>query len=300
MIGDTKFRLLPGMRYFMFILLLLSGCIAENTDDCFKGVSLKVKLPAGISPETMKDMNIYIFDDNDLLLDIVPANSSEPVMLDYPNIPSLHCVAWCNTQDGTMLVTPLKKGNPLSAGYISLKPSIPASQSIFDSPADLFYGELTIENTLMPTRRVVNEEQEMSVSRMVASMNIIIRGLELLSGANDGDYSLIVHETTSRVDFEGRYGGIPASYKLSSRFEAGKDYTVPLFNLFPTMEGAGVTIDIYRNGRLLKSVNTDSGSRPIVPVLGKTLNVLLSFKLDVSVEVEITGWGEKYVWKEYN
>ena len=42
MTGDYTFRSIPGILYFMFTLLLLSGCIAENTDDCFKGIPLKV------------------------------------------------------------------------------------------------------------------------------------------------------------------------------------------------------------------------------------------------------------------
>lgn len=300
MTGDYKFRFMPGILYSMFILLLLSGCIAENTDDCFKGIPLKVKLPSGISQETIKDMTLYVFDDKDLLLDILPISGKEPVMLNYPGIPSLHCVAWCNIQDGTMSVSPLKKGDPLSDGFISLKPSAPTrvEKSTYTSPTDLFYGELNMENTSTSARI---EEQDMTVSRMVASMNITVRGLELLSGSNDGDYSLVVHETASRVDFEGLYGGDPASYKFSSRFEVGKDYTIPLFNLFPAMKGGGgITIDIYRNGSLLRSVSTDSGNRPIVPVVGKTLNVLLNFRLNVSVEIAITGWGEEYVWKEYN
>lgn len=110
MTGDYKFRFMPGILYSMFTLLLLSGCIAENNDDCFKGVPLKVKLPAGISQETIKDMSLYVFDDKDLLLDILPVNSTEPVNLNYPGIPTLHCVALCNTQDGTMLVSPPEKG----------------------------------------------------------------------------------------------------------------------------------------------------------------------------------------------
>lgn len=300
MTGDYKFRFMPGILYSMFILLLLSGCIAENNDDCFKGVPLKVKLPAGISQETIKDMNLYVFDDKDLLLDILPISSKEPVMLNYPGIPSLHCVAWCNIQNGTMSVSSLKKGDPLSGGFISLKPSVPTrtEKSTFISPADLFYGELKIENTSTSARI---EEQALTVSRMVASMNITVRGLELLSGSNDGDYSLVVHETASRVDFEGRYGGDPASYQLSSRFEVGKDYKIPVFNLFPTMEeNKGVTIDIYRNGDLLRSLNMDSSHQPIIPVVGQTLNVLLDFKLSVSVEVVLTGWGVETVWKEYN
>lgn len=299
MIGDIKFRLLPEIAYFMFTLLLLSGCIAENNDDCFKGVPLQVKLPVGISPETMKDMSIYVFDDNDLLLDIVPVNSSTPIILNYPGIPSLHCIAWGNTQDGTVLVSPLKKGDSCSEGFISLKPTAPAraAQSIFTSPTDLFYGEIKLDNTSTPGH--INEV-EIPISRLVASMNITIRGLELLSQSNDGDYSVVVHETASRVDFEGHYGGDPASHAFSPRFEAGKDYTIPPFNLLPTLSGEGLTIDIYRNGSLLRSVSTDSENHPLIPVVGKTLNVLLNFRLDVSVQVELTGWGVAYIWKEYN
>lgn len=299
MIGDIKFRPLQGIAYFMFTLLLLSGCIAENTDDCFKGVPLQVKLPAGISPEIIKDMSIYVFDDDDLLVDIVPANGSVPVILNYPGIPSLHCIAWCNTQDGTVSVNPLKKGDSCSEGFISLKSSGPtrAAQSIFTSPSDLFYGELNVDNTSTSNHI---EEKEIPVFRMVASMNITIRGLELLSQGNEGDYSIVVHETASRVDFEGRYGGEPASYAFSPRFEAGQDYIVPSFNLFPATGGGGIAIDIYRNGSLLRSVSTDSGNQPLIPVVGKTLNVLLNFRLNADVEVAFTGWGESYIWKEYN
>lgn len=84
-------------------------CIAENTDDCFKGVSLQVKLPADVSGETMKDINLYVFDDKDLLLDILPISSSESVVLDYPGIPVLHCITWCNTGDGVVSAGSLKK-----------------------------------------------------------------------------------------------------------------------------------------------------------------------------------------------
>lgn len=299
MIGDNKFRSRPGILSFMLTLLLLSGCIAENTDDCSKGIPLKVNLPPGISGETIKDMSLYVFDDKNLLLDILAVSTSEPVILNYPGISGLHCVTWCNTQDGTILVNPLMKGDPFSEGFISLKPAVSTrtGKNTYTSPTDLFYGELNIENTSTPNHI---EAHEITVSRMVASMNITIRGLELLSENNDGDYSLIVHETASRVDFEGSFGGEPASYAFTSDFKPGKDYTVPPFNLFPTMGNNGLSIDIYRNGSLLRSVSVDNSHQPIIPVVGKTLNVLLNFKLDVSVEIAITGWGEEYIWKEYN
>lgn len=299
MTSDYKSRFVPGISFFILTLLLLSGCASDKEDDSFKGIPLKVKLPANVSTEAIKDMSLYVFDDKDLLLDILPIKNTESILLNYPGVPNLHCIAWCNIQDGTMSVSPLKKGDPLSDGFISLKPSSPtrAEMSIFTSPTDLFYGEFNVDNTSTSGRI---EEQNLTVKRMVASMNITVRGLEVLSGSNDGNYSLVVRETASSIDFEGHYGGNLASYAFASGFEPGKDYVIPPFNLFPTIDGGGVTIDIYHNGDLLRSVSTDSSREPIIPIVNKTLNVLLNFKLDVSVEIAVTGWGEEYIWKEYN
>lgn len=299
MTGACKFRFIPGI-YYLFTLLLLSGCIAENTDDCFEGVPLKVNLPAGVQQETIKDISLYVFDDKDLLLDILPVNSTEPVTLNYPGIPTLHCVALGNTRDGAMLVSPLKKGDPCSDGFISLKPSASARAAetgFYTSPADLFYGELKIENNTTSNHPA---EQSMDVSRMTASMNITLRGLQKLTGTDDGNYSLVIRETSSRMDFSGNYGGAPASYSPAMTLAANKDFEVSMFRLFPTTNGSGLTIDIYHNRSLLKSITADGSGNPIVPVVGKTTNLLLNFEGSVGVEIEITGWGETVVWKEYN
>lgn len=299
MTGDCNFRTIPGILYYLFTLLLLSGCIAENTDDCFKGIPLKVSLPADVPQETIQDMSLYVFDDKDLLLDIFPVNGMEPVNLNYPGIPTLHCVTLCNTQDGTVLVSPLKKGDPCSDGFISLKPSVStrAEQGIFTSPSDLFYGELEIENN---TTSNGGGEHTIEVSRMTASMNITLRGLQQLIGTNDGNYSLVVRETSSRMDFNGNYGGPPASYSPAMTLAANKDFEVSMLRLFPTAAGSGLTIDICHNGVLLKSVTADGSGNPIVPIVGKTINLLLNFESSVDVKVEVTGWGETVVWKEYN
>lgn len=300
MTGACKFRFIPGILYSMFTLLLLSGCIAENTDDCFKGIPLKVNLPADIPQETIKDMSLYVFDDKDLLLDILPVNNMEPVILNYPGIPTLHCVCLCNAQDGSMLLCPLKKGDSCSDCFISLKPFASAragEQSMFTSPADLMHGELKIENK---TTSGHVEDQIMDISRMTASINITLRGLQKLIGTEDGNYSLVIHETYSRMDFSCNYGGDPASYCPAMTLAANKDFEVSMCRLFPTINGKGITMDIYHNQSLLKSITTDGSGTPIVPIVGKTTNLLLNFEGSVGVEIEITGWGETVVWKEYN
>lgn len=299
MTGNYRFRYAPGILYFMLTLLLLSGCIAENTDDCFKGTPLTVELPSGILPETMKDISLYVFDDKDRLLDMFSMSGTEPVILNYPDIPMLHCVALCNAQDGTMSVSPPEKGGSCSDGFISLKPTGPtrAEQGMFTSPADLFYGELEIENNTTPSQA---ERLVVPVSRMTASLNITLRGLQRLTGTEDGDYSLVVRQTNSRMNFDGTYGGTPASYSPPVTPGKNKDFEVSMFRLFPTVNAAGLTIEIYHNGTLLKSVHADGSGNPIIPVVGKTMNLLLNFEGSVNVEIELTKWGETIVWKEYN
>lgn len=299
MTGDYRLRFIPGIFYFMLTLLLLSGCIAENTDDCYTGIPLTVKLPTGISPEAMKDISLYVFDDKDRLLDVFSMSNTEPVTLNHPDIPMFHCVALCNTQDGTMSVNPPQKGGSCSDGFISLKSAEPtrAEQGIFTSPTDLLYGELEIENNTTSAR---TERQVIAVSRMTASMNITLRGLQKLTGTEDGDYSLVVRETNSRMNFDGTYGGTPASYSPPVIPATNKDFEVSMFRLFPTVNTTGLTIEIYHKGTLLKSIHADGSGTPIIPVVDKTTNLLLNFEGSVNVEIEITSWGETVVWKEYN
>ena len=299
MTGNYRLWYIPGILYFMLTLLLLSGCIAENTDDCYKGTPLTVELPAGILPESMKDISLYVFDDKDKLLDVFSMSATEPVILNYPDIPMLHCVALCNTQDGTMSVSPPEKGGSCSGGFISLKPAEPTrvEQGIFTSPTDLLYGELKLENNTTPAKP---ERQVVSVSRMTASMNITLRGLQRLTGTEDWDYSLVFRETNSRMNFDGTYGGTPASYSPPVTPGKNKDFEVSMFRLFPTLNATGLTIEIYHNGTLLKSVHADGSGNPIIPVVGKTMNLLLNFEGSVNVEIELTEWGETVIWKEYN
>ena len=168
---------------------------------------------------------------------------------------------------------------------------------MFTSPSDLMHGELTIENKTTSGRA---EDHIMKVSRMTASLNITLRGLQTLTGMDDENYLIIIHETYSRMDFGGNYGDDPAYLCPPMTLAANKDFEVSMCRLFPAINGGGVTIDIYHNRDLIKSVTTDGSGNPIVPIVGKTTNLLLNFESSVDVKVEVTGWGETVVWKEYN
>ena len=301
----SKFILRPCKICLMLSLFLLAGCIAENLSDCARGISLRVSLRNDIpgGSEAVKDITLYVFDEDDLLLDILPVIPSEPVSLYYPGIPRLRCVSWCNTQGSALTMRPMQKGDAFEQGLVSLQQASGTRAGevpLYVSPPDLFYGEIQIENNTTGNRPV---EQEITVSRMVSSMNITVRGLRLLAGTPEGDFRLVVHETTSQVDFLGRFGGGPAAYSPAGSFSGSgskDEFIVPDFHLFPVVGGAGLTVDIYHNETLIRSVSTDNMGRPIVPQTGKTLHLLINFEASLDVEIAMTGWGEEYIWKEYN
>lgn len=301
MMYSRKYRNLSGMTGMLLMLLLAAGCIFDDLSGCFRGLDLRVALHGSVpgGEESVRDVRLYIFDDKDLLLDIVPVSISQTVRLDYRGVPRLRCVAWCNTGDGGIRVSPLTVGDAFSRGTVSLEPLVATRSdgTTYVSPPDLFYGELEIENTMASGS---SAEHKITVSRMVASMNITVRGLELLAGTSAGVFSLNVQGTPDRIDFGGIYGGESASYAPAGAFDAKRDYVVPEFRLFPASEGKGLTIGIFHDGELLRSVTAGSDGLPIAPVAGKTLHVLINLESGVDVEMVVTGWGENHIWKEYN
>lgn len=299
MMCHSKFRLMSKV-VFVLTLAGLSGCIGDDLSNCFQGVPVRISLHEDVpeGTEAIKDITLYVFDEKDLLLDIFPANISETVILNYQGNPNLHCIALGNIQDGSVTVTPLSEKDPLEKGFVSLKTATrPATRAadIYPSPSDLFFGELNLDNNQASNRA---DEKEFSVSRMTASMNITVRGLQLLTGDTRGNYTVTVHETASRMNFKGQYSGNPASYEPQGNMNAKNEFVAPTFRLFPTLEG-GLTIDIYHNGQLLRSVTTTSDNQPIIPVVGKTLNVLLDFERTTNIEITITPWGVTQIWKDF-
>lgn len=298
---NSKYRIITCQLFLLLMLLLLSGCIYDDLSKCFRGrvLSLNVTLPGDIPGSALQNISLYVFDENDLLLDILAVDVSEPVELNYPGVTGLHCVAWCNVGGGEVTMSPLEKGDTFSQGMVSLKrlTDVRSGGTLYRSPSDLFSGRLKLA---VGASSGGEGSYRLYVGRMVASMNVTIRGLQGLSGSSGGDYSLVVRETTGSIDFGGIYGGDRASYSVRGSMNGRKEYVVPSFRLFPVFEGEGLIIDIYRDGSLLRSVTLEDDGSPIVPEVGTTLNVLLNFEGHVSVSVAVTKWNVVHIWKEYD
>ena len=305
MMCHNNLRFMSGTICLILTLALVSGCIAEDLSKCFKGISLKAHLQNDISggEEAVKDISLYVFDDKDLLVDILPFSISETVVLNYKDIPTLHCIALGNIRGGEVAVSDLKPGDPLEKGFISLQQVnnraaiLTRAANIYNSPSDLFFGEIKLENNTVANRS--EESREFMISRMVASMNITIRGLQRITGRADDNYSVVVHETASMEDFKGRFGGAPAAYQPEGSMNDRREFIVPSFNLLPTVNNSGLTIDIYHDNQLLRTVTTANDNRPIIPVIGKTLNVLVNFEGSADINLVIGKWGDTHIWKDF-
>ena len=90
------------------------------------------------------------------------------------------------------------------------------------------------------------------------------------------------------------------TYLPDGLFTAGsgnEDNNVPAFNLLPTE--LGVHIDIYHGDELITTISTDREGHPITIEKGQLTNVLIELRTNLGVSIELTDWGNNYMWKEF-
>jgi len=280
-------RLQHLLPLFSVLLLLTTACCKK--EELVGGRILKFSFDSTSQPHTdvIHEIEVFVFDDRERLIGRASTQIDGTVALDYPQIPTLHCVAWGNSKDSGLEFSPLQPGDFLKKGYLALKTLSPtrAGDTFCNTPPDLFRGAIQIDNNATTGDRQLIR---MVMLQTTASIHIKIDGLPETTGTEEGDYSVVVGEASARIDFYGDYSS-KAVHRLTGTFNTEKEYIIPPFHLFPSAANKGIKIDILHNGKLLKSIIQTSGGQPILPVAGKELTLLIKFAPG-GVEVRPPGW----------
>ena len=70
-------------------------------------------------------------------------------------------------------------------------------------------------------------------------------------------------------------------------------YIVPPFRIFPTGEGKGIEIDIYRGQDKVCTVERDNEGKPLYVMAGKQTDIEIDFKnTQIKATVKVLSWGE--------
>lgn len=273
------------------LLLLAAGC--SKTGEPVSGKVLKFAIggEGQTGAEAIREIELFVYDDKDRLVGRAGSTVDGTVVLDYPGIPTLRCVAWGNSKDSGLELPPLQPGDPLDKGYLALEPLSPTrgETGLLQLPPDLFRGAIEIDNNNAAGN---SAEVRMSMLPTVATTYMTILGLQGYTGTATGGYAVIIRGTAGRIGFPGNYGKEPSAHRITGSFNAGKEYILPPFHLFPPAAGTGgITIDILHDGKLLKSVSHTNDGKPVVPIAGKPLELRITFKPGGGgVDVTPPGW----------
>lgn len=281
---------------FPTLLLFSYACIKEDLSQCATNTSITVTVKIAEvsgSPDDksiVKDIVLYIYDENKKFLEIRETQLGNIEVLSYPNAGKLTVVAWCNTLSGSLDLTSFNSGLFLKDGYARLKKIL--SPNIYQIPDDILFGSKPIVNN-----QEVDEHATLYVTRVVASMNITVRNLKKFADFNDNNYSFIVGTTKTYMDFTGQYYGGGASYIPESSFNIPEEFIAKTFRLFPSRE-EHFSVKIFHDGTLIDEVSTANDNSPLQTIQNKTLNLLIEYNglTGISVTVKSTEWNQTHQW----
>ena len=273
------------------------GCIKEDLDDCNDRYSLTVRAYAyesgrELDADVVTDLSLFIFDRESRFLYKVETAIGQKVVVTGPKDENLYIVAWGNLRQGHQNYTDPQPGDPLADCFVELQIQT-RSETYALSPGDLFRGMITL------TADNRTDDKMLPIYREVGSLTVTIRNLKGFTGYNDEDFHIVVRETQSWIGFEGTAAGEKVSYLPDGSFAEGgnANYNVPAFNLLSMK--SGVNIDIYHGSERITTVSTDREAYPITIEKGQLTNVLIELRASLGVSMELTDWGNNYIWKEF-
>lgn len=286
--------------------LVLAGCTEENMEDCLNG-SLNIKVVTAelsghdpLDPSCIDKATVYIFDGDNTMVGGKEVEIDKVTPLDDTGADKLHFVAIGNVNDGVNeKLTSCQVSDLIGTGRISLiEKGSYKEHTLHNCPSDLFWGCKTAEIEKSRKERVI----EVPVSRVVSSAKITMINIKQhirdLGYSNPDDVYVVVSTNHKTIDYNGNPSGGVAAYNPSGNYKSDKEFVVPAFNMISSGQGEEVSVHIYSGGQLIESITplTHPGT-PLKAYNGKLLNILIDFTGTLSIQFEVSQWGDETVWK---
>jgi len=286
-------------KYILSSLLIVafaSSCIKDDLSDC-PALNLRVTVASSVGSgselgNAVSDVMLYIFDENEILLDMFPSEIGKIERLNYPRAVKLNVVATANIGSQVSLSSLVIGQTKLSEVKISLQEGQNyLNHDIYTHPSDILTGILAIDNV------PVNDVLELPISRKVAAVTVRVKQLREHVGALDApedDFTIVLGTPYNYLNFLGESGlntradSYPVNYKLTGGFRTAfeKEYfeapeqvsaeKTDFVRTISTDDGSPVSVSIYYKGQLVPGtpVTHYTDNTPIT-VKNNRLNVIL-------------------------
>lgn len=290
--------------WFLFVLtLILSSacCIKEDLSVCPRPFQLSVKAVDADDKDitasgAVREVVMFVFDEKGMVMEAFKLSAEQikqktPVLVEvpYPGSKTLTCTAWGNL-DGSVDFPTIKSVKKKQDLYVKLK----STDGIANPPSELFSGSLEIPVEFGGLEQ--GKPQTVVIRHKVASVRIVARKL---SPEVVPSVSFVLKESPDTYDPNGQLTGEMVSYKPPFSFDAAGQWVTPIFNTFPDTNGKTYVLELYWDGKLKKTFTHGTDGTPMVPQLGRLLNIIIDVEADVAVKVVVTPWGVVYQDVEY-
>lgn len=197
-------KIFRNITALSLLALTLAGCNLDEQADCPPLTAVRVVIPASrageIDPRDVRTIDLFIFDGDELYLERRSTALNQREEFDYPEAGNLHVIALGNAGETESVSDYDDEDNyNLGHGRITLRPGVTrADELIHSMPGDLFWGRELLVND-----RFTEEEKELPVDRMTASINIRAIDLKEFSRKDDWEFYFEVVSDYNSFDFTG-------------------------------------------------------------------------------------------------
>lgn len=276
---------------------VVAGCIRDRGAECFDSYAFRVMAYSLVDGREIAsevgDVVLYVFDRNEQFFEEIETTVGSRVSVRVPMGETITVVAWGNLSGGNPKRPAPKTGAGIDDCIVQLTPQSRSAVTYAQPSGNLFRGSVTASKPDLK-----GGEKVIPLYQATGSMSITVRGLEPYIRTN-GDFSVIVKETRSSIDFRGNLGGDKISYSPSGAFDAEGNYLIPQFSMLPSGADDRICIMLLYEDRLWQTVSSDSSGAPLVVEAGYNTRVEIDLGAKLSVKVSVVSWEDSEVGKEY-
>ena len=278
--------------WIVSMIALLTGCIAEDLEDCPQPFELTVRAVDISNKDITSDGDVenvilFTFDESGKRLDKILLNAEEiqsrkPIHIEHYGPKSLTFVAWGN-------VAPADIARLESVQRIEdVQMPLQRIDGFGQYPTDLFSGRLDRQQVY--GKLELGEPATIDICRRTCQVNVTV-----LQAFDPTDYAaarILFGKSLDNYAIADTYGGNPTTYRLTGSLDSSTgDYHIVPFRVYPPIESKPFQLDFYVGDNCLESFTKDSRGTLLLPEIGKMLNVLIDMRSgDISVQVVVTPW----------
>lgn len=237
------------------------------------------------SKNVLNDISLFVFDQSNKFHSQINIDSQSiierrDIKITCPEADQITVIAWGGIAGDRETINHLTKG---SSSINDLMLSLKQEKGIANPAGDLFYGQLLISKTIHSQNAITSNELVME--RKTASISLSTSGI---IPSNSDIYSYKIKNVKTAFNYNGELTGETIEYIIPASFNEKGNLITNALSIFPSPE---ITIELYRNDKLVFSAHKDHSARNLSAKSGKLLDISFDYHTTLYVETMILPWG---------